>query len=154
MKTIGIEGIRHRYRGNIRIIAISLLILLWSYTASDKLFSHREFSIQLTRQFLPADSVPFLSYAIPLTEMLAAIFLLIKPTRRAGLLLSVILMTAFTIYVAQAVFGLREKTPCSCGGIFKNMGWDMHLMLNLFLLILSIYALLKTKKKGGSPENN
>lgn len=136
--------------GYIYKAVISLLILLWAYTGLDKLANHTLFSNQLALQFLPKIITPALSYFIPISEISIALLLFWEKSRKQGLILSLSLLLIFTIYISLAVFGFRERVPCACAGIFKDMGWITHLLVNVFFLALCIYALNESNKKGGS----
>ena len=143
---------RAKSGGYLHRTAIFLLVLLWAYTGLDKLVNHALFSNQLALQFLPKIFIPALSYLIPISEISIALLLFWEKSRKQGLILSLSLLLIFTIYIALAVLGSRERVPCACAGIFKDMGWTMHLIINVFFLVLCIYALKNTNQKGGSVE--
>lgn len=129
-------------------VIIGLLILLFSYTAVNKLIDLHEFEKQLFRQNFNEQLVAFLRWAIPVSELTTVFLLVWKKLRWWGLLLSCFLMSLFTTYVALVLTGFSEKMPCSCGGVLKDMGWTLHFWFNLGFLALSIIGLLLIKKSG------
>jgi len=133
----------------IRFISI-LLITLWVYTAANKLMDVGLFRSQLARQPFSPAFAPLLTWFLPIIELAAAYLLMFTKTRTAGMLLSFLLMTVFSIYVALAVTGFWENIPCSCGGVLNRLGWKDHLWFNLFFTALAgigIYLSRKSHRK-------
>lgn len=127
---------------------ISLLVLLWIYTAFSKLSEFTEFVDQLKNQVFPKQWVQILSWSLPTIEVGTSGLLLFARTRRLGLWLSLILMILFTLYITLVLIGTFERTPCSCGGILKELGWKSHLLFNLFFLSISVIGLrLEAKER-------
>lgn len=83
----------------------------------------------------------FLAHALPVTEIITVILLVIHTTRLWGLYLSLLLMFLFTGYVLAILLGLFGRIPCSCGGVIKLLGWKEHLVFNIFFLAISIAAI-------------
>ncbi|WP_416171535.1 MauE/DoxX family redox-associated membrane protein [Algoriphagus boritolerans] len=75
---------------------------------------------------------------LPVIEFVATITLLIPSFRRSGFILSIILMSAFTGYVAWVWLGFTERMPCTCGEIISSLTWGQHLILNLVFLGISV----------------
>lgn len=123
----------------------SLLILLWTYTALSKLSDIPAFWIQLRNQVFAPSTALVLLWAIPATELLAAALLLLRRTNRAGFAISTLLMLAFTSYIALVLLGHYPKTPCSCGGVLKQLSWQAHFWFNLFFLVLAVCGLLSSR---------
>jgi len=132
-------------------IITSLLVLLWTYTAFSKLADLEEFQSQLNNQVFGITTTKILLWSIPTTELLAAALLLFERTKKAGLISSALLMTAFTGYIALVLTGYYQKVPCSCGGVLKQLGWQSHLWFNLFFLALSITGSILHKKHYKNP---
>jgi putative oxidoreductase len=118
----------------LQTIITSLLVLLWSYTALSKWAEPAEFAQSLASQPLPGQFSDMLFWMIPAAELLAAAMLLFPSTKRKGMLLSMVLLAAFTGYVSLALSGAFGQVPCSCGGALEGMGWKTHLLFNLFFL--------------------
>lgn len=122
-------------------------ILLWVYTAGSKLTDFQSYKQEMSLQVFSPDFAAVLVYAIPFFEILCAILLLIKKTNKLGLALSLLLMLVFTGYILLIILGYFPKTPCSCGGIIKAMGWKAHLIFNIFFISASILSLFITLKQ-------
>ncbi|SFH19429.1 MauE/DoxX family redox-associated membrane protein [Pedobacter insulae] len=125
------------HKEQILIYTCTILVFLWIYTALSKLSDLTEFKKQLDNQTFGNSTATFLFWFIPISELTAAALLLFRKTRYAGLMLSTLLMFLFTGYIALVLLGFYERTPCSCGGVLKEMSWQMHLWFNIFFLLLS-----------------
>lgn len=130
----------------LQLISI-LLIILWVYTAMSKLMDVEEFKSQLSRQALIGEFAGTMFWVLPGVELIAAVLLFFTRTRMTGMLLSFILMAAFTGYVGLAVIGYWENIPCSCGGVLNQLGWKDHLWFNLFFLGISGVGLFLIRNK-------
>jgi len=109
------------------------------------------FKLQMDRQALPSFLKEGLVYVLPPVEILTAVLLLFEKTLVTGLYLSVLLLTAFTVYVGLAVFKILSVVPCSCGGILSSMGWNVHFIFNLIFLLLTligIYVFRRERRAG------
>lgn len=126
---------------------IYLLILLWAYAGIEKLLAFKEFRVQMQLQVLPDFVKYLLSLCLPLLEILLAVTLCIERIRGLGIYCSFIFLLAFTVYVGLAVFHFFPKRPCSCGGIFQHVGWNLHLLFNLIFTALNLTAIIITHKK-------
>jgi uncharacterized membrane protein YphA (DoxX/SURF4 family) len=115
-----------------------LLALMFTYTAVSKVYDWHGTKLSLYNQVLPDGIKDFLLYALPMVEILAAVALLIPQFRKAGFIVSLVLMSLFTGYVILIWIGLAGRVPCSCGGIISSLSWGEHLVLNLVFLGISI----------------
>jgi len=125
------------------------LILLFVYTGLYKIINPGIMEMDLSKseqpEFLRVLSTP-LAYLVPLAELIIAGLLLFPKSRMIGFLGSLILMTIFTLYVSYIVFLFHGvQRPCTCGGIFRKMSWEIHLIVNLFFTGISFlgHRLLK-----------
>lgn len=121
-------------------ITTSLLIILWVYTAGSKLMDFPDFKNQLHLQHFSETTAKILIIALPTAELITAALLATKH-QKLGLKISLILLTIFTAYIILILSGYYIKTPCSCGGVLKFLGWRLHLLFNLFFLSINILAL-------------
>lgn len=128
-------------------IICTLLIILWVYAAMVKLIHYRVFTDQLQRQPFPSWSVHILAWVLPLLELSAAGLLCYGKSLRSGLLLSAVLLFAFTIYVALGLAHVYAHVPCSCGGILGSMGWGMHLAFNIVFTLAAVSAFFSLTKR-------
>lgn len=118
-----------------------LLVLLFSYAAFSKLFTITTFDEQLHNQAFPGWLADFLLYFLIPAELVTALLLCFKRTVILGLLGSTLMLLAFTAYIALVLAGYFSKTPCSCGGVLKSLGWKSHLIFNLVFTLLTITSL-------------
>ena len=137
-------------RQSVLTIITALLIMLFSYTAISKLAAFQVFYSQLAMQPIPEWATGPLTLTIPVAELIVSGLLLIKITRIYGLYLSAVSMTIFTGYMALVVAGYFQKTPCSCGGVLQQMGFEAHLIFNVFFLTISLIGIyIIHQMKGG-----
>ncbi|CDS92102.1 conserved membrane hypothetical protein [Sphingobacterium sp. PM2-P1-29] len=122
-------------------IVIVLLLLLWVPVSIDKITDFAAFKSGILRQPFSDNLGYILIYILPALELITVLALVMEKFRKAGLILSTVLMTAFTAYIAVALLGAWEKLPCGCGSVISGMNWTQHLFFNLFFLLLSIAGL-------------
>jgi hypothetical protein len=120
-------------------ITAALFVLLFLYTALDKLKNHAFFVGQLRHNPLLVSLAGFLSWAVPFTELVIVALLIIPSRRRLALLLSGVLMLIFTTYVAYMLFSGSEL-PCTCGGIISDLTWKQHLFVNTLFTIAAFIS--------------
>ncbi|MBZ4190747.1 MauE/DoxX family redox-associated membrane protein [Niabella beijingensis] len=135
-------------------IVIVLLLLLWIPVSIDKVSDFAAFKNNILNQPFSDDLGYILIYTLPGLEILIAIALVTEKFRKAGLILSTLLMTAFTGYIAAALLGAWEELPCGCGSVISGMNWTQHFFFNLLFLSLSIWGLylwykLRSSNAGG-----
>jgi len=120
----------------------SLMMGLWLFVAHNKIMDFDQNIEGMLRQTFPRAFAIFLAYAVPASELIAALLIGYKPTRLIGLGLSALLMLVFTAYVGLAILHVwSDKLPCNCGLIIQ-IGWKKHFVLNVFLLLISCWAFL------------
>lgn len=136
-----------------RAIATSsgLLIILWTYTSGSKLLEFAEFKQQLYLQNLGEGFTSVLSILIPLIELTIVVLLVVSATKKIGLIISFVLLSAFTIYILLILSGIYNAAPCSCGGILKFLSWKNHLYFNLSFLILNSIGIYFITNKERRP---
>lgn len=131
-------------------IIVSLMILLWIYTALSKLSDIGQFKREIKQQHLPAIVSHNLVWLLPFTELIAATLLLFEKSKLSGLVLSSVLMLIFTIYIVLILTGYFQNIPCSCGGVLKQLGWRSHLLFNFFFLSIGIIGIQLSIRKEGA----
>lgn len=127
-------------------IICGLLIVLFVYAASSKLFDYTQFNTQLSREPLISSYAAIIAWAIPAIELAIVAMLTVKHTRIAGLYASLILLLIFTLYIAGILLS-GEHLTCSCGGVISALSWKQHLIFNLFFMALSVVGILLWQKK-------
>lgn len=123
-----------------------LLILLMVYAAVAKLADFYNFRAGLEDSPIIAPFAPLLVWAVPITELIIAVLLLIPSLRLAGLYASFTLMFLFTVYIIVMV-SFYDDIPCSCGGILEDMSWGVHIAFNSLFVFLSAWAIMMEKKR-------
>ncbi|HTI09219.1 MAG TPA: MauE/DoxX family redox-associated membrane protein [Puia sp.] len=108
----------------------SLLIFLFIYAALSKILDLDTFRYQLSQSPFISNISGFVTWAIPVGEILIAVSLIYKRTRLAGLYLSFFLMLLFTGYI-YIMLRYSSYLPCSCGGVLSDMSWKQHFFFNL-----------------------
>jgi len=121
-----------------------LFIILFTYTAVNKLKDYATFGIALRQSAILQPYAEFLTITVPVVELIAVILLVSSITRKAGLFFSWVLMTMFTFYISYLVLFAREL-PCTCGGVMRILSWKTHLIVNFILLILATWGLFTIK---------
>jgi len=123
-----------------------LYIGMYVYAAVAKLITHQVFVAQLNHQPVGQNYSDFLSWGLPVAEILIAV--LIAFTKRIGIYFATGLMTIFTTYIVLVQLKFFDSIPCSCGGIISQLTWTQHLFFNLtFLLIGTIAIYLQRTEK-------
>lgn len=123
----------------VEIIA-ALLILLFVYTGITKLADQNSFRSVISRFLLIGQWSTFLSWALPIIELLAALLLFIPKTKKLGLWISLGLMVVFTGYIAYMLL-FSDHLPCSCGGVLQQLTWLQHLEFNIIFTLLSALSI-------------
>jgi putative oxidoreductase len=128
------------------------LIELFAYTASSKLLDFNQFKVAMYGQTLPHEVTAILVWLLPGLEITVSLLLLFEKTRLTGFYASLILMVLFTGYISLVLLHYFGRVPCSCGGVIKALGWKLHLVFNLFFLLLSllgIYVINRERRMSG-----
>jgi hypothetical protein len=129
------------------IVAICLLcVFLFLYTACAKLMDHSRFLNGLYHVEVIGRFAFYISWLVPLAEVLVGILLVIPRTVKLGLYSFLGLMTLFTVYILSMLLW-ASKLPCHCGGVIEKLSWTQHVWFNLAFIALAVLALglLKTK---------
>jgi uncharacterized membrane protein YphA (DoxX/SURF4 family) len=118
-----------------------LYVLLFVYTAVSKLLDFENFQVQLGQSPLLSAFAEWVSWAVPIVEILIAIALLVPRYRLVGLFSAFALMVMFTVYII-IILNFSSFIPCSCGGIMEKMSWTQHLVFNIVFVILAAAGIL------------
>lgn len=130
-------------RREIILQAITTAIaLLFCYAALSKLTDFARSKSEMLNQVFPEPIALILVWMIPAIELFIVALLLYKPLRVTGFYASFILLALFTIYIAIVMTGVFGRIPCSCGGILKHMSYSVHLIFNVFFLLLALTGIL------------
>lgn len=129
-------------------ITIYLFILLFVYAATNKLLDFENFRIQLGQSPLLSAFASWVSIAVPLSEFIIVLLLLVPTLRFFGLFAFYFLMVMFTAYI-YIILNYSAFVPCSCGGILEKMIWSQHLVFNFCFVLLAGVSILFMPKHYG-----
>lgn len=133
-------------RSRIFVEIISFLfILLFAYAATSKVLDFNEFKVQLLRSPILTTVAGVAAYAVPISEIVIAVALMIPALRFFGLLAAYLLMVSFTAYIVL-ILKFSFYVPCSCGGVLESLGWDEHFVFNISFVVLGIVGVLLQSK--------
>ena len=132
-------------RKSLQTEIISLLfVVLFLYTGISKLLDFPIFKEQLNDSPILHLFANVVVWGLPVTEFVVSILLFLPSFRYVGLWASLVLLSAFTLYVLTVLF--YDKTlPCSCGGIIGSLSWKAHLVVNILLTTLAGYSIYISK---------
>ncbi|CAM4112619.1 hypothetical protein SAMN06265348_103300 [Pedobacter westerhofensis] len=127
------------YKKIIIDIIACLFILLFLYTAANKVWEFHNFDWVLSTLPMIGELHKIIAYSVPTAEIITSCLLLVPLTRRDGLIYSFLLMLIFTTYLLFMVIYTKDL-PCNCGGVISHLSWKQHIVFNLFFLALSLIA--------------
>ena len=130
----------------IQIIS-ALLILLFTYSAINKLIDHTDFINTLQTAAFFGNEYKLISWAVPITELGVVLLLIFQRTRIYGYYASVAILYTFTFYIAWMLL-YTNNLPCSCGGVLSALTWPQHLLFNIIFLLLSAIGILVLRKQN------
>ncbi|MFV8326856.1 MauE/DoxX family redox-associated membrane protein [Flavobacterium sp. ZS1P14] len=118
-----------------------LYILLFVYAAASKLLDFENFQVQLGQSPMLSAFTGFVSWAVPIIELLIVALLLFPRLRFFALFVAFSLMVMFTSYII-IILNFSSFIPCSCGGILEKMSWTQHLVFNSVFVLLAAAGIL------------
>lgn len=124
----------------LKIIA-GVIAALFFYAAISKLIDYDKARREMLNQVFPKNVSEVLAWLVPAAELLLIPLLIYTPTRPKGLWISLGLLTAFTGYIAVVMTGIFGRVPCSCGGILEQLSYGMHLLFNLFFMLVAFMGI-------------
>jgi hypothetical protein len=123
-------------KGIILEISGALLILLFVYTALNKLLQKEVFIAAMEQSVWLRPYAKSLALILPLTELLIAGLLLIPSFKKKGFWLSFGFLAIVTVYLGWMLL-FSPELPCNCGGVLEELSWRQHIVFNLFFIGLS-----------------
>lgn len=118
-----------------------LFVLLFVYAAVSKLLDFENFKVQLGQSPLLSAFASWVSWLVPIVELILALLLLFPRWRMIALFAAFSLMLMFTVYIF-IILNYSSFVPCSCGGILEKLGWKEHLIFNIVFIILAAVGIL------------
>lgn len=117
-----------------------LFIALFVYTAANKLMTFEYFVGVLGNSVLIGKYSRIVSWLVVCSEILFSILLLLPRVKKIGLIGSVLLMGAFTLYLVYMINSGSQLT-CSCGGVISEMDWNEHILFNSCFILIGIFGI-------------
>lgn len=140
------HGIMKTNLYNLTMETVSILyICLFVYAAVSKLLDYENFQIQLGQSPLLSAFAGWLSWLVPVIELIIAMLLVFRCTRTFAQFSAYTLMVMFTAYI-YIMLNYSSYIPCSCGGVLEKLGWEAHLVFNLGFVFLGAVAIIVTPK--------
>lgn len=129
-----------------RSILIFLIIIFFSYTFMNKALMFDSFLLNIAKTGLFND---FLIHVLALTGLIMEFIsiILLALNKKWGILVSLGMMSLFTIYII-CLYLLGRYEVCGCGGIMNGLNFWSHLLINSFLIILLYYLWNSNRYEG------
>ena len=118
-----------------------LYVVLFVYAAVSKFLDFENFQVQLGQSPLLSAFAGWVSWGVPIVELVIALLLLVPRFRLVGLYAAFAIMVMFTAYII-IILNFSSFVPCSCGGILEKMGWGEHLVFNIVFVLLALTGVL------------
>lgn len=118
-----------------------LYILLFVYAALNKILDFENFQVQLGQSPLLSAYAGWVSWGVPIIELLIVSMLFFNRTRYVALFSTFCLMVMFSSYIF-IMLHFSPFVPCSCGGILEKLSWNQHLIFNIVFVFIALVALL------------
>lgn len=133
----------------------ALLAGLFAYAALSKLFNYEQSQKEMLNQVFPNEIALTLTWLIPTLELLLTVLLLRTANRKLSFSFSLVLLSIFSIYIGVSMTGVFGRIPCSCGGLLGQMSYGVHLVFNVFFILISWLGLLTSQQtiNGKIPED-
>ncbi|WP_370869410.1 MauE/DoxX family redox-associated membrane protein [Sediminibacterium sp.] len=120
------------------LVSCLILVFILAYTTASKLLNWPHYTRAMLAQPFTDWFNQILIYAIPTLETSAILLLLINKTRKAGLRLTTVILFLFTAYTAWIFASGKDRSTCPCGGLFSQLSWTNHLIVNTSITLLAL----------------
>jgi len=122
-----------------------LFIILFIYAAVSKLLDFEQFGAQIEQSSLLNAFVVYVTWGVPVVEILVSLLFFFPKLGLAGLWASFTLMVIFSTYIIF-VLSFADSIPCSCGGVIASLSWSQHLIFNIGFMFLAILGISLIQK--------
>lgn len=117
------------------IISISF----FSYTLMNKVLIYDSFLLNIAKTGIFSHyQVYIVSVIAILLEAVSILLLCLK--KYYGLVLSLSMMSLFTLYII-VLYAMGRYEVCGCGGIMNGLDFKSHLFVNILLICIIVYLL-------------
>lgn len=122
-------------------ILATMQVILFMYTALNKLLNYQRFQWQLSKSPYLTEIQGVLVWSVPTMEIVVALLLVIRPLRLLGFYVSFFMMLLFTGYV-YIMLHYSYYVPCACGGVLASMSWNQHFIFNSVFSVLALAGIV------------
>ncbi|WP_404986219.1 MauE/DoxX family redox-associated membrane protein [Chryseobacterium sp. M5] len=122
------------------------LIILFLYTTYHKVMDIDDFEKNILRSKIISEYSFYIKYPLPVLEIVVVLLLFINKTLLYGLYASLFLMISFTIYLI-ALNNFSMFYGCSCGGVFNEMSYFNHVLINIVTIAINIVGIFLFESK-------
>ncbi len=131
----------YKYHQTIKVIFVNCSILFLSYSLFDKILNYYDlkYSIANVGTFNEIE-VELIAIITVLLESVTLILLIFNYTK--GLVMLFMVFTVFTSYIIYLKI-INKYLICGCGGFLNGLSFNSHLLINMVILIVSLYFILK-----------
>lgn len=138
-----------KWNENIQEFIRYAFIILLFYAVASKFIEYPQFYNDLLNSpiFGNEKMAVFISWSIPIIELIIAGLLISTKYRDLGLYSASGLIFFFTVYIIW-VLEFSNNIPCSCGGIISNFSWQEHLIFNIFFVGLGALGIYLERSKN------
>lgn len=124
------------------------LIIFISYTLWNKLLKIESFQINIAKTGVFSEKFTYIiSYITLIIEAISILLLVFFKNK--GLKYTSIMLIIFTIYISFLRI-LNKYEVCGCGGVLNGLSFNIHLIINISLIIITHYL---TNKNAYQNEN-
>lgn len=122
------------------------LIILFLYTTYHKVMDIDDFEKNILRSKIISEYSFYIKYPLPVLEIVVVLLLFINKTLLYGLYASLFLIISFTIYLI-ALNNFSMFYGCSCGGVFNEMSYFNHVLINIVTIAINIVGIFLFESK-------
>jgi len=110
-------------------LCTSLMVLLFTYAGASKLLQQDVFRIQLINVPVIKKYRDIFALTLPIFELLLAVLMIVKHTRVAGLVVSLVTLCIFIAYLSISLL------------TNSDLPWKQHIFFNLFFIVVATFGL-------------
>ena len=121
-------------------VIIYSFIILFIYTATNKIESYSSFKLVLSKSVLIGKYNVFVAWAVPAVEIIISALLVFPRTRKVGLISCLAIMLVFTAYLIYMI-NSGTQLICTCGGVLSSLTWKQHIWFNAVFILLAVTGL-------------
>lgn len=122
-------------------IISGLIAIMFFYAVYIKLKDYEAAKKEMYDQVFSTGVADFLTWFIPVIELLIILLLVLKPTRLLGFWATLGILGSFSIYIILAMNDMFHRKPCECAGILNGAHFGWQVSFNLLFMILALLGI-------------